>query len=563
MTQVSSSGELERCQQLLKGVASATNRLLTTPDYKQAVDEALAILGKATQVDRVYIFETHPHPENAEPAMSQRWEWTALGVVPELDNPELQNLLYKELLPRWYEELSNLRPIVGLTETFPLPEREILEPQGVLSILVVPIVIREHCWGFIGFDQCRTAYQWSELEVETLRAIAGSLGGAIAQNQAEEKLQALNHQLETAVEDRTCALRQANAELADTLDSLKIAQTQLIHAEKMTGLGQIVAGIAHEINNPATFIYSNLRHVKAYFTDLIDLVELYQSEYSESTPLIEAELEEKDVDFVKEDFGKAIDSMAQGIRRINKIIQSLYSFSRHNEAEYKSVDIHQGLESALDLLQYRLSPADLNTTELNSTELNSTELNIIDRQQIISVEKQYDTALPSVMCCGGSLNQVFLSIFNNAIDALEEKTLQEQQQRPNKLAIATQKLDSDRVRICITDNANGIAPEIQPKIFDPFFTAKPIGQGTGLGLSIAYQIVVQQHKGQLICQSEVNSGTRFIIELPCSTSPASNSISDSIGHSTDNPPEDSPPEDSSPEDSPPDNLLSGITQPSI
>ena len=186
LDELESLGELERCQQLLKGVASATNRLLTTPDYKRAVDEALAILGKATQVDRVYIFETHPHPENAEPAMSQKWEWAASGVVPEIDNPDLQDLLYQASFPRWYEELSRQRPIVGLVKTFPLTEREILEPQGILSILVMPIIIRDRFWGFIGFDQCCTAYKWNELEVETLRAIAGSLGGAIAQNQAEE-----------------------------------------------------------------------------------------------------------------------------------------------------------------------------------------------------------------------------------------------------------------------------------------------------------------------------------------------------------------------------------------
>ena len=486
--------ELNRYKRLLKGVAAATNRLLTTLDYQQSVDDALAVLGTATEVDRIYIFETHLHPEKAEPAMSQRWEWTSADVTPEIDNPELQNLLYSESLPRWYEELSHQRPIAGLVENFPDEERAILEPQGILSILVVPIFIRDCLWGFVGFDQCHIAHEWSELELETLRAIAGSLGGAIAQHQAETKLQELNQRLEETIDQRTCALRQTNAELAETLSALKVAQTQLIHAEKMTGLGQLVAGIAHEINNPATFIYSNLTPTQNYFNDLTNLVNLYQSEYPKSTPRIEEELEEINLDFVKTDFEKAIASMAQGVRRINKIIQSLRDFSKHDEAEYKCTNIHTGIESALNLLQHRINPR--------------------DRQRAIAIEKHYESTLPNIMCCGSALNQVFLSIFNNAIDALEEKTALEQQKRPNKIEIVTETLNKDNICIRITDNANGIAPKVQSRIFDPFFTNKPVGQGTGLGLSIAYQIVVQQHKGKLTCQSEVGKGTCILIELP-------------------------------------------------
>lgn len=493
-TQTALADELSRYKRLLKGVASATNQLLTTSDYRRAVDKALATLGRATRVDRIYIFETHTHPEKAEPAMSQRWEWAAPGIAPELDNPELQNLLYSESFPRWYAEFSHQRPIVGLTKNFPAEERKILEPQGIVSILVMPILIRERCWGFVGFDRCHQAHEWSEIELETLRAIAGSLGGAIAQHAAEARLQDLNHHLEDTIDKRTLELRQANAELADTLNSLKLTQTQLIHAEKMTGLGHLVAGIAHEINNPATFIYSNLQHTQEYFTDILDLINLYQSEYPQSTPLLEEELEDLDLEFVKDDFGKAIESMAQGVRRINTIIQSLYDFSRHNESEYKYANIHKGLESTLNLLQHRLNP--------------------IDKQQRISVKKQYSSDVPEIICCARALNQVFLNVLNNAIDALEDQATESGQKQSSKIEITTERLGNNAIRICIADNANGILPEIQPKIFDPFFTAKPVGKGTGLGLSIAYQIVVQQHKGALTCQSEVDKGTSVIIEIP-------------------------------------------------
>ncbi|MBE9064424.1 ATP-binding protein [cf. Phormidesmis sp. LEGE 11477] len=486
--------ELTLYKQLLKGVASATNRLLTTQDYRQAVDEALAILGAAIQVDRIYIFETHSHPDNSEPAMSQRWEWTAPDIVPEIDNPDLQNLLYSESLPRWYRKLSNHHPIVGLVKDFPPEERCVLEPQGILSILVVPIFIQAQLWGFVGFDQCHSAHEWNETELETLRAMAGSLGGAIAQHRAEAKLQNLNHQLEATVEERTCALRQTNLELENTLESLKETQIQLIHAEKMTGLGQIVAGVAHEINNPATFIYSNLGHAQSYVTDLLSLVEAYQSEYPNSTPLIEQKLQTLDIDFLKNDCVMVINSMTQGVHRINRIVRSLHEFSRYNEAEYKCASIHNGLESTLGLLEYRLNP--------------------VENQPGILVERQYDLDIPDIMCYAGALNQAFLNIVSNAIDALEEKTHKEQDQRPNKIVITTKTLKHGKIRICIADNANGIAPEVRPKIFDPFFTAKPIGQGTGLGLSIAYQIVVKQHGGKLACQSAINEGTCMSIELP-------------------------------------------------
>ncbi|MEL6602904.1 MAG: ATP-binding protein [Cyanobacteria bacterium J06614_10] len=304
----------------------------------------------------------------------------------------------------------------------------------------------------------------------------------LKQDEAAQTL-AHNKALEKRVEERTLELQQA-------LDSLKNAQAKLIHTEKMHSMGQLVAGIAHEVNNPINFIYGNLNYVKGYVQDLLELVNSYQAHYPSPAPEISEKLEELDLEFSSTDLLKSFVSLRSGAKRIRNLVLSLRNFSRFDESEVKTVNIHEGLESTLAML---------------SSELEG-----------ITVEKNY-AELPSIECCASQVNQVFMHIIRNAIDALKVPRLPGAAQSESAspcISIVTQSASEDRIAIWITDNGPGISPEIQNQIFDPFFTTKEVGQGTGLGLSISYQIVTSQHGGQIKCYSVPGQGAKFLIELP-------------------------------------------------
>ncbi|MEO0868421.1 MAG: ATP-binding protein [Cyanobacteria bacterium J06642_11] len=314
--------------------------------------------------------------------------------------------------------------------------------------------------------------------------------------QYTQDLEEARQTLEDRVAERTEALqeseqclRQQAEDLQTTLGELQRTQLQLVQSEKMSGLGQLVAGIAHEINNPVNFIHGNMQHAIAYFEDVTQLISLYQKHYPEPNAEIQTIAEEIDFPFLKKDFPKLIQSMQDGSRRIREIVTSLRTFSRLDEAVIKQVNIHDGLDSTLTILNGRLKPT-----------LDSPGIQVL---------RNYGK-LPNIECYAGQLNQVFMNILVNAIDALESYPPDEKA----TIDITTSVLNEDWIIIDIKDNGPGMTDGMHNRLFDPFYTTKPVGKGTGLGLSISYQIITETHSGHITCESSPGKGARFTIQLP-------------------------------------------------
>ncbi len=392
---------------------------------------------------------------------------TALGCFPvAADDPLLNNLLNLEML-QVDDVFSHEDPGI----------HQLYESRGYRAILFLPI---KTAYGELGCVSCAHfdgPRRWTEDEVELLQTVTDQL--AIAISQAE-----LYRQATVAAEN---ADRKAK-ELEETLRQLQRTQSQLIQSEKLSSLGQMVAGVAHEINNPVNFIYGNLVPARDYTADILGLLQLYQETFRDPPEQIEEEIEAIDLEFISEDLPRLLDSMQVGAERIREIVLSLRNFSRLDEAEMKKVDLHEGIDSTLMILQNRLKAKG-------------------DRPGV-EVSKHYGK-LPQIFCYPGQLNQVFMNLFSNAIDALEESNIAEP-----KITITTELIDNNQAVVKLKDNGPGIGEKVRQRLFDPFFTTKPVGKGTGLGLAISYQIIVEKHQGQLSCVSELGQGATFVIQIP-------------------------------------------------
>lgn len=471
--------DLQQTAKQEQALFAVVTRVRESLDVKTVFQTTTQEVRQLLQVERVTVYRFNPDwgGEFLNDFESSAPEWQNVGRLGE-------NLVWNDTYVqetqggRYRENKAFVVNDIYQVELTPC-HLDVLEQFHIKAFATAPIFVGQQLWGILAAYQHSAPHNWQESEVKFLRQVAAQMGVAIQQA------------------DSLTKTRQQSQQLTQTIQELQETQTQLIQTEKMSSLGQLVAGIAHEINNPVNFIHGNLTYVNKYVQELLSFLHLYQQHYPEPSTEISERSEEMEVDFLIEDLAKMLDSMQLGTDRIRQIIQSLLNFSRLDQAEIKAVDIHEGLESTLLILQHRLKA----TSE----------------RPKIAVIKEYGD-LPLVECYAGQLNQVFMNIISNAIDILDNPSQSYSDNYNGQITLRTAMVEEDnhqtKIAICIADNGPGMPEEVRTRLFEPFFTTKPVGKGTGLGLSISYQIVVDKHGGVLSCNSSPQGGTEFWLELP-------------------------------------------------
>ncbi|HEY9653128.1 MAG TPA: GAF domain-containing protein [Coleofasciculaceae cyanobacterium] len=445
--------------------------------------EAIAQLLESLQADQcwVHLVEDPNYPEditakfsNETPPPQQSYEVSRPPFASAMDDLEIQ-----EPITQWVIQHRTRVMIPDITQDKRLSAvRHKYSNTQIKSSLIVPVQANGKLHALLYLNQCSHSRYWSNNDQELVQAVADQLAISLQQAYLYARTQ----------QQASHSAMQAQ-KLAEMLAELRLTQAQLIESEKISSLGRMVAGVAHEINNPVSFIYGNIPYIQSYVNDLVRLVQAYQAHCPHRPSAVQQLVEETDIEFLTQDLPKILKSMKSGAERIQGVVEVLQKFAGSNFASFKPIDLNAALESTLLIVYNPIA-------------------------SMIKVERHYDR-LPPVECYPKEINQAILSILTNAIEALNRSNT------PNKvIKLQTQWLSPQeaggegRVRIVIADNGSGIKPDIQPRIFEPFFTTKDVGQGRGLGLTVTYQTIVNQHKGQLEVKSKVGWGTECVIEIP-------------------------------------------------
>lgn len=482
------SRSLHRYRQLAKReqlINQITRQTRSSLDLKTILTGAISQLGQALAADRciVHLVEdpTEINPDITVSEVGSQTTFRRKHLYEYCQSPfsaTLDDFDTHGPITEWIIEHQQAVVIDDVTQDERIgAENPEYQQAQICSSLVIPVQTTDKLYAILYVNQCAYFRHWSADDQHLVQMVADQLAIAIQQAHlyAQMRQQALQSQAQAQ-------------QLAKTLKELRLTQAQLIQNEKMSSLDQLVAGMAHELNNPVSFIHGNLPYLETYFTNLLQIIHAYQQHDAQSAPLLDKLIQELDFDFLQHDVPNILNSMKAGTTRIQEIIQVLQNFARLNEAPLKAIDPRVALTNVLSILNTQIPPH----IQINC-----------DYEEVAEIE-----------CYPKQLNQALLSVITNAIEALQRSPKAEKRLtiRLRKVAATAQK--SAGIEVAITDNGEGIPPEIQSRIFDPFFTTKEIGQGRGLGLTATYQIIVDQHHGEIRVQSELNQGTEFLLYLP-------------------------------------------------